>query len=266
MKSKPIIFVLFISLFLCNSCKEEYDKDLNYQELALEEFQTDSYILKVFEEVEELTFLYSQGTGYPNETARNFWPNTNPDNTSTVTVFYTSYENPNSEYNYSLDGSIVVKFSGTLSSSDFKREISFTDFKINGYQITGKMVFTKSALYTNKIKFESLKITYSDQTSYSRNGTLYFTLAQNGPSIDIWDNEYQVTGTITGTNRSNISFTSSIVEPLFKKVNYKHYISGKVNLTLEEAPVLIDFGNNVLDNLVNLTINGEEFPNVALKN
>lgn len=266
MKSKPIIFVLFISLFLFNACKEEYNKDLNYQELTLDEFQTDSYVLRVFEEVEELTASYIQGTGYPSETARNYWSGTNPDNSSTVTVFYTNYENPNSTLNYVLNGSIVVKVTGNIGSPNFIREVSFTNFKINGYQLSGKIIFTTSALNCTKITFESFKITYSDQTFYTRNGSLFFVTIHGESSYEIWDNTYQITGAITGINRSNVSFTSSIINPIVKKLDYKHYISGKVNLTFDEAPVLIDFGNSVLDNLVILTIDGEEFPNVALKN
>jgi ribonuclease BN (tRNA processing enzyme) len=75
---------------------------------------------------------------------------------------------------------------------------------------------------------------------------------------------YQVTGTFIGMNRQGLNYSHEVVSPLVRYMSYRYFVSGILELEVGNRDVVIDFGNGTLDNLVDITINGTTYTNVAL--
>lgn len=94
-------------------------------------------------------------------------------------------------------------------------------------------------------------------------GTRTFTIVNQGTSSE----EVHVTGNATGTNRSGLTYTTTIKSALVKATNCTYISSGIIDITPSgKATRTIDYSvdaagahNNACDNSVSLTIKGNTF-------
>ena len=97
------------------------------------------------------------------------------------------------------------------------------------------------------------------------NGTAYWTcertislLHPTGNSW--WNKEYAVSGTVSGTNKNGVTFTSETITPLHKKLELgclNTFISGKEKLkNTNGSELAIDYGNGTCENTLAVTVNG----------
>jgi hypothetical protein len=81
------------------------------------------------------------------------------------------------------------------------------------------------------------------------------------------DDEYDITGSASGTNRigKNYAILIDNDNPLHVKVGCRWIVSGKVNITPEGKPGrLVDYGTGACDNDATVTINSRTF-NIKLR-
>ena len=79
-----------------------------------------------------------------------------------------------------------------------------------------------------------------------------------------FDDEYIITGSASGINRSQITYTRTIVLPLHKTVNCRWIRSGSVELEAEGRELaVLDYGDEECDRIATITV-GEETKEITL--
>lgn len=136
---------------------------------------------------------------------------------------------------------------------------------VNLTKLTGTMHLTRLSDMSVKIDVIDAKA-INDKGTVSWQSTRTITkLVDNGPGI--LGDQFQVTGSASGTNRNNENFTVTIDEPLVKKVEIgcaRTFVKGKITLTNTSSSktLKIDydpFNNQACDLTVKVTINNKEF-------
>ncbi len=261
MKKTFFLVALLVSVSIFNSCDPEEPVALDLKTMALDDFQVDNHFNVILEEINEMSTAFLQLTTYPVYLGRNTGTTLNNDGTSTVSLNYLNFINPNSSYQYPINGTMEI----LITPTNFVRQVTFTNFSVNGKIVSGNLELTRSS-NSDQIKFTNWKLTFTDQKYITRNGTRTLTATQSSGTPDIWDDIYEISGSLNGVNKLGYDYTISTVTPLEKMTNYRHYVSGKVNLLVDDQNALINFGMGLTDSLINITIQEEEVPGIVLRN
>lgn len=136
--------------------------------------------------------------------------------------------------------------------------IDLVNYKVNGVTYSGQIKITKpSALI---ITCEVVNGHCSNGTwniDYAGTKTLTQIGGQNTPNIEA-DDVFSITGSSSGKNRENRTFTTSITSALIKKSNCKFITSGSLDLTPSGLKTrTVDFGSGTCDDDATFTINGQ---------
>lgn len=138
--------------------------------------------------------------------------------------------------------------------------------------------------YVNNIKFEGTKTV--ENMGFNASGQPYFNVQINGVAtltsgetvsytssrVRTWtsgfntlsnrfDDEYDITGSSTGTFSSGGGYTSScFINPVHIKVGCGFPVRGTIDITPESRPVrVVDYGNGVCDATFTVTVNGQTY-------
>ena len=164
-------------------------------------------------------------------------------------------------------GKIVAVFSGPYRQTGAVVTVNRLDYFVNDNQHLGTRIITNLGGGSFNLNVQNASIIYannggtaawSSQRQYTR------TAGFGTPSI--LDDAYSITGSLTGTNRQNVSFTATIDQPLIKKFAVgcaRHFVAGIVtvinnkeqSLTLNYDPA----GTQACDNIATVTINGHTY-------
>lgn len=92
---------------------------------------------------------------------------------------------------------------------------------------------------------------------WESNQTLTQTDGGQTPLI-LLDNEFEITGDANGTNRNGEEYTVEITSPIVKKKNCRWFVSGVVELVVDNKTLSLDYGNGICDQVGDLTLpNGQ---------
>lgn len=161
-------------------------------------------------------------------------------------------------------GIIKVEFKGRRFMPQSFIKITFDGYTINGVKIEGSRTVTNTSSSTeSNPKFNIVvvggKATWADGTMATREANLTREwLRAANPSQDQWT----LTGTASGTNRSGKAYQMQITKALVYKrecaMSNKVFmaVEGTKVLTTENRQVTIDYGTGACDKLVTITING----------
>jgi len=76
-------------------------------------------------------------------------------------------------------------------------------------------------------------------------------------TLDVSDDVFSITGTVTGTNRNGVPVTATITTPIIKNA-CEWYVSGVAEITRSNMPTItFDYGNGNCDNVATITVNGQ---------
>ncbi|MBP1672445.1 MAG: hypothetical protein H6Q25_260 [Bacteroidetes bacterium] len=260
MKKTFFLVLLLVAVSFFNSCETEDPIVLDFQSMTLDDFQVDNHFNVILEELNEMSTAFLQITNYPVYVGRTTGTTLNDDGTSTVTLNYLNFVNPNSIYQYPISGTMEI----LITPTNFVRKVTFSNFSVNGKLVSGNLELTRSS-NSDQIKFTNWKLTFTDQKFITRNGTRTLTSIESSGTPFIWDDIYEISGSLTGVNKQGYNYTLSTTTPLEKLTTYKHYVSGKAKLVVEEQNAIIDFGTGTSDSLINITIGEEIFPGIVLR-
>ncbi len=164
-------------------------------------------------------------------------------------------------------GKIMVRFKGKSKKDASERSISFVDYSVNGYTITGTVqqygfkLLNGKIQYSQAIKNGVFKFEDGKTLVISTERTVEWSEGSNTP-LDLRDDVYRITGSCTGVNKAARNFTSAITEPLVFKVscfleNNFYPVSGKAEMTVDGKKAIIDYGTGTCDKKATMTVSGQ---------
>ena len=167
-------------------------------------------------------------------------------------------------------GKIYVDYTGHYKDSASSHTISFSNYYVNYNKIDGtKTVTNNGRNASGNLSFSIVIngfITWDAQygggtSTHVSNRTREWVAGESTPFKWI-DDVYKISGSSSGTNRSGGSYALTTVTPLRKRIGYKHFTDGIVDITpFGKATRRIDFGyaHGAEDEFASVTINGNTF-------
>ena len=166
-------------------------------------------------------------------------------------------------------GIIYVDFTGQYRDSGSTHTISFNNYYVNYNKIDGtKTVSNKGRNAAGNLWFTIAingSITWDAQygggtSTYISNRTREWIAGES--TMIRHDDVYLISGTASGTNRSGGTYSMSTISPLRKRIGFKHFTEGIMDITPSGKPTRrIDYSylNGAEDNLARVTINGNTY-------
>ncbi|TAH02880.1 MAG: hypothetical protein EAZ15_04445 [Sphingobacteriales bacterium] len=159
-------------------------------------------------------------------------------------------------------GKIIAVYTDRFKAEDATVTITFNDYYVNDTKIEGTKTITnlgKNAAgnYTFSVVVSKSKINDKRGTfTYEANRMIEWTNGEGTP-LNIFDDEFSITGSSTGTNSKGITFTTNITSPLIKKNNWPYLVAGVIEIKPGDRLLrILNYGNGDLDAKATLTIGG----------
>ncbi|MBN2742452.1 MAG: hypothetical protein JXR39_01020 [Marinilabiliaceae bacterium] len=190
-------------------------------------------------------------------TGESFWPRE-------ITIDYGSENtaitigNGNNARTVNIRGKIVVEKSGPLFIDNSVWNISFDDFYVNDNAIEGTQTYTNSGLNDKQnwtfVWASDLTITATDESWIKRTATKTREMTAGASTpLNIWDDEFTINGTASGSNSRGWSYNNAIANVLHKRI-CRFPVSGTVTLTNgANNTFVLNYGNGECDNEASLT-------------
>lgn len=161
-------------------------------------------------------------------------------------------------------GQLTAVFSGPYRQAGAVVTINRTNYFVNDNQHLGTRVITSLGSGSFDLSVQNASIIFANTggtTAWSSQRRYTRTAGFGTPTI--LDDAYSITGSLTGTNRRNVTYTATIQHPLSKKFALgcaRHFVAGTIELTNSNAKaMLINYdpsGTAACDNIATVTVNG----------
>ncbi len=160
-------------------------------------------------------------------------------------------------------GMIHVSLSDWWKNEGSFREITFEDFYMNDNKMEGVKTILNTGINDNgnlsfTKKITDAKLTYPDESTITWACEKYSEQVEGAGTILFADDVWSVTGTGSGINLDNKSYTMAITTALIYKSGCFYPVSGVVEIATEgEDTQVIDYGDGECDNIATVTVGGE---------
>ena len=270
MKKTIVIGLFFISsLVITQSCKKSTPVVDGETQSVVDNAICEQQFMSIAPNVNSKGAGSPKNAGFKTTTTCGTWAITSSTSTVTDTVTDNAgrYSNGpvNFEINYlgCIDNDGITKSGKIMIRSTHKwsmltgtntavatTTVSFGNYNVGGVIYDGTIIISKSA---NTL---TTKVIGGHCTSNAWN--IYYDcdkiLTKNA------NGDFTISGNSSGTNREGRTFTTNILTPLFKPVNYKFITSGTLDLTPNGFKTrTVDFGNGSLDDQATFTVDGQTF-------
>jgi hypothetical protein len=164
-------------------------------------------------------------------------------------------------------GKIIAEVSGLYRTIGATNTITFENYFINDIQLTGTKTVTNMGLNGSNqtyfsIKVRNAKATTADGKIITWEADRVRTWIQGESTkgfLGIFDDEYDIDGTSSGTCSNGSSFNSTITTPLRVKNNCRYITKGIIEIIVDGNPaVILDYGNDVCDDIATITYRNKE--------
>ncbi|HAJ99241.1 MAG TPA: hypothetical protein DCM62_04375 [Bacteroidales bacterium] len=173
----------------------------------------------------------------------------------TVTIVFTNWKVGEQR---EKNGTIRIVHTGPMHRIGTTRTMTYENFSIGGNKIEGTKVITNVDGLNLSVSLTGGKITFLDGTTITRTVTRNreWIAGMNTPRF-IWDDEYRITGTVSGVNRAERPYSVQITKPLIRRMACLWIVEGIVLMTNGDRNVILDYGTGTCDDLATVTANGE---------
>lgn len=263
--------IICFTFMACKKDKQNLD-DLNDTAAVDENAQGDETFSDVFTSISNFStendanFTASTKTGQkllstlevkenPNVTIfplGNEWP-------KTVTF---DFADGTTKYNINRKGKIKAVYSNRFKTTGAKVTLTFENYYVNDTKIEGTKTITnlgKNAAgnYIFSVVVSKSKINDKRGTfTYEANRTIEWIKGEGTP-LNIFDDEFAITGSSIGTNSKGITFTTNITSPLIKKIGWPYLVAGVIEIKPGDLAIrVLNYGNGDLDAKATVTVNG----------
>jgi hypothetical protein len=252
---------LMMAAFSFTSCEKEEETSPLAETLTIDD-EVASYFDEVLSEVDDVTIsgttAKSEEVYLVENSGTRTVETTFSGDTVIHTITFTDFVNGNSQFERVKNGTIVVKVLGRPFEETFWRQITFNDFTVNGNLVEGVKVIEKIGEYQFTISLTDGKITFTDETTYTRNFERTRTwVAGFETPFYVWDDEFEIEGTASGINRNEKVYTHTITNPLRIKRSCRWIVQGTIEMMVDEQLAVLDYGDGTCDRFATLTVDGE---------
>lgn len=173
----------------------------------------------------------------------------------TITITFTNWQVGDRP---AKNGVIQIVITGPMHRAGTSRTVTFRNFTIGGNMIEGTKTITNVDDVTVTITLTGGKITFEDGTFITRevNRTRKWILGMLTPRF-IWDDEFEITGTVSGVNRKGEQYSVVITKPVVRRMACLWLVEGTITVQAGERSLVLDFGNGTCDDIATITANGE---------
>jgi hypothetical protein len=159
-------------------------------------------------------------------------------------------------------GKIYITVSDSLRKTGSVAVMTFYDYYVNGFKVEGTIAWTNTSQVGSRSwerKCEDGKITANDGRFWLHTGIKNVVQVEgvNTPH-NLLDDVFSITGNHTITNAKQETRTSTIIEPLEKKVICENVDKGTVKIEGPNHTATIDFGDGTCDRIATISIDGKD--------
>lgn len=156
------------------------------------------------------------------------------------------------------NGIIRIVITGPMHRAGTSRTVTYENFTIGGNRIEGTKTVTNVDGVNLTIRLVGGKITFQDGTTLARevNRNRQWVAGMLTPRF-IWDDEYNITGTVSGVNRAGKEYSVNITTPLVRRMACLWIVQGAVTINTGNRSLVLDYGTGTCDDLATVTANGE---------
>jgi hypothetical protein len=161
-------------------------------------------------------------------------------------------------------GQLTAVFSGPYRQAGAVVTINRTNYFVNDNQHLGTRVITNLGDGSFDLSVQNASIIFANNggtTAWSSQRR--YTRTAGFGTRTLLDDAYSITGSLTGTNRRNVTYTATIKTPLIKKFAAgcaRHFVAGTIELAnASSQSMLINYdpsGTAACDNIATVTVNG----------
>ncbi len=268
-----IISVITLSLVIVVSCKK--DESSSQEDSSLSVIQDDNFASDTYQDVSDLT---DEAASKSNLKSTSSSENVILSDCATVTI-----DSSASLRKMTVDfgsagctgedgkvrkGKIIVTYSGRYWDNGVVKTITFDNYYVNDYKVTGTKTITAGVKNTSGNRYYSESVT----------GTIEWA---NGDSVINWnaqhtreitdgsstwrvsDDIYQLTGSTSGIDAEGEQYSSTITSPLIRKVEHvcrHNYVQGVIEITpIGKSTRVVDYGDGTCDRWATVTVDGDTY-------
>jgi hypothetical protein len=165
-------------------------------------------------------------------------------------------------------GKIITTYTGPMFMPGSMATTTFDNYNVDSFQIEGTHS-VKNTSTSNAISW-SVKVTGGKITNTLNGKWRKWDSERNHSQIqgsdtpyNFSDDVFQITGSASGSNSNGVSWTSTITDPLTRKVSCRWIDAGKIEIVRNANTAILDFGDGTCDNKMTITINGISY-NISL--
>lgn len=196
-----------------------------------------------------------------------------PDSTfpKTLTVDFGS-TNCADGYGNKRRGVVTAVFTGFYRDASTQITITPQNYYVNDYKVEGTKIVTNNGKNSSgnssfNVEVKNGKITSptGDVTTWESTQTREWVVGENTTFLTdgipgILDDEYDITGTASGTNRAGKKYTVTVTSPLRAAVACRWIKKGKLEVQPEGLRLReVNFGDGNCDNKATVTISGKVY-------
>jgi hypothetical protein len=159
-------------------------------------------------------------------------------------------------------GRLICTFSGRYRDANSIITITTDNYYVDGNKVEGTKTVTNNGFnaagnlnYTISVTNGKITTATGSVITWESTRNREWTAGQN-TLLNVSDDQYQITGSASGTNRNGDGFTATITSALLVKMNCKFITQGTVVFASERGGFTLDYGNGVCDDKATLTVNG----------
>lgn len=148
-------------------------------------------------------------------------------------------------------GKLVVSMSGKLRDAGSVISVTFDNYSVNGYTLTGTYALTPMIVAGGGVNYSVAitngSITLPSGTIYAYTANETFTQTGGIGTPTVTDDTYQITGSFTYSANGN-SITGTVTTPLVRTADCPNITSGVIAFIYKNITGTLDFGSGTCDN------------------
>lgn len=157
-------------------------------------------------------------------------------------------------------GKILINVTGKYRTIGAVRTIKFDNYYINDYKVDGIKTVTNKGRNSSGFMFYNIDVKSAVVTTPEGGEILWESTRVrtwvNGEDTKwfIWDDEYDITGTSSGTGINGNKFSATIIDPLKFKLTCRYIVQGTIDIVVGDNPAMnINYGSGECDDKATLT-------------